>query len=191
MVNVPKRAMLACCVFCLTSFGCASEKEVVHGLAVPPSVAVVSTPELPAPLLPEITLDVYAYPKAIATQEEILLEGNDLQLKRDAYLALVALHMSRVNPNQDFFAASVALDQAIELDPSLTGNILIQRWLDVFVLLHDRQEVYEVAGQLQLDYEKLLAAVEEQTRKITYLETTIEELKKIEIDVEKKRRLYR
>ncbi len=136
-------------------------------------------------------LDAYAYPAAIATQEDIILEVENATVKRDAYLALVALHMNRVNPNQNFFAASLALDHAVELDPSLLGGVVIQRWQDVFSLLLDLRKGGEAVPRLQDDNDMLRATIKKQKRTITYLETTLEELKKIDHDVAEKKRSYR
>lgn len=136
-------------------------------------------------------LDAYAYPVAIAIQEDIVLEAENSTVKRDAYLALVALHMNRVNPNQNFFAASVALGHAVELDPSLLDGVVIQRWQDVFTLLLDLRGGAEAAAQLQEDNDMLHAALKKQKRAIIYLETTLEELKKVDHDVAEKKRSYR
>jgi hypothetical protein len=154
----------------------------------------MSEPEEPVtetPVLADLTLDVYAYPKAIATQEDIVLEAEDPLLKRNAYLALVSLHMNRANPNQDFFAASKALDQALELDPSLSDNVTLQRWFDIFTLLAEMREGYEDTSQLREDNAALRQALAKQHSTISYLETTLEELKKVEQDVAEKKRMYR
>lgn len=182
---------------CLCVISCTPAKKVEPAL-VP---AVVSETmetdpaphdhDTPPPIFSALTLDVYAYPKAIATQEDIVLEAEDTLIKRNAYLSLVSLHMNRINPNQDFLAASLALTHAVELDPSLVDRIAIQRWLDVFALLHEMQDGYTAAGRLQDDNDSLKATLKKQQRTITYLEATLEELRKVEQDVAEKKRLYR
>ena len=197
MLKLSKYMLSVAFAICFCGFGCTPDKKVVEPTLQQPvstipamKSAVVSTPDS-KPLLPEIDLEVYAYPKAIADQENLLLETEDVVLKRDANLTLVVLHMSRVNPNQDFGAASEALGRAVELDSSLGNDISIQHWLDVFSLLHKMQEGYELAGQLQGENATLRALLKKQKKTITYLEMTLEELKKVESDVEKKRRRYR
>jgi hypothetical protein len=197
MIKVSKHVFPVFLALCLCSSGCTPDKKVSNpsldkSAATIPAVDVAAvSPQVSKPLLPEIEFDVYAYPKAIAVQENVILESEDVHLKRDANLALVVLYMSRVNPNQDFGAASEALNHAVELDPSLADDVSIQHWLDVFALLREMQEEAERAESLEEENEELHTVIEKQKKTITYLETTLEELKKLESDVEKKRRLYR
>ncbi len=186
---------------CLCLVACSSGKKVEDSLVQPDvadveDVAVVSSVESAEaldsfPLKTELTLDMYAYPKAIATQEDIATGAADPLVKRNAYLTLAFLHMNRVNPNQDFFAAAEALNRATEIDPTLLNDLTIQRWLDVFTLLNKMQAAHEATSQLEESNEMLRSEVEKKAYQINYLETTIEELKKIEIDVERKKRLYK
>lgn len=195
MITLSKKFTLVCGVLCLCNFGCSPEKHVDTTLAptAPVVVSVAKTPESPpeTALFADLTLDVYAYPKAIATQEDIALGAEDPLLKRNACLTLVALHMNRENPNQDFCAASKALSQALGFDSSLGTNVIIQRWLDVFALMAEMREGYEDTSQLREDNIALRKSLEKQHRTISYLETTLEELKKVEQDVAEKKRLYR
>lgn len=195
MITLSRSLMLVCGVLCLCSFGCSPTKQVKEPLA--PSVPVVVSMAEPreavveTPVFADLTLDVYAYPKAIATQEDIVLEAEDPLLKRNACLALTSLHMNRENPNQDFFAASKALNQALEFDPSLADNVSLQRWLDIFALLAEMRDEYGDTNQVREDNIALRKSLEKQHQTISYLETTLEELKKVEQDVAEKKRLYR
>ena len=189
--------VLTCCTLCLCVLGCSPEKKVETERVLAPEV-MHSLPQEEAVVLEPVgvafadgSLDVYAYPRAIAIQEDITLVTKDLPAQRDAYLELFSLHMNRNNPNQDFVAASAALESAVALDPALGDNVTVQRWLDVFAFMAELRENQEVSGQLKKENEHMREALLKQQSSITYLETTLQELKKLEQDVAEKKRLYR
>ncbi len=135
--------------------------------------------------------DAAAYPKAVAEGEEAASAAGDSREKVKAHLVLVALHLSRANPNQDFLAASRELDLAVAEDSTLLTQPYIQRWLDVFARLNAMRAGAERAGQLQDENKALAQLLKQKESEVNSLVITIEELKKLELDVAKKRRLYR
>lgn len=176
---------------CFVISGCGPEQKMAEPLAdsVPPSV---SSPDLALQGLPDLTLTAgSAYPEAVAEGEELASAAFDSREKARAHLVLVALHLSRLNPNQDFLAASKELDLAVQEDPTLVSMPFIQRWLDVFSRLNGMRGGYEMAGQLQEKNVALVELLKQKESEVTSLAATLEELKKVELYVETKRRLYR
>ncbi len=186
MLKLSKGVLLVSLAICCCTSGCTPEKEIGDSLVQSVEPVVVSVP-----VLAEFVLDRDAYSGAIVDQENIIFQAEDSLLKRNAYLALVALHMSRLNPKQDFMAASAALDHAVEFDSSLVNDISIQRWLDIFTLLRKMSGKQGIVGQLQEDNQALRVLIEKQKKSIDYFEKTLNKLQNVEIDVEKKKRLYR
>lgn len=135
--------------------------------------------------------DVKAYPKAIAQAEEVAAATVDSRAKGQAHLSLMVLHLNRANPDQDFNAASDELDLAVQADPALLTQPSVQRWLDVFSRLNAMRKGYEVAEMLRQENQTLRISLDEKDSKIRSLSTTLKELNRMELDVEKKRRLYR
>lgn len=176
---------------CLVISGCAPAQKMAEPLAdCGPSS--VSSPDLSLQGLPELTLtDSSAYPQAIAEGEGLASAASDSRERGKAHLVLVALHLSRLNPNQDFLAASKELDLAVQEDPTLISMPFMQRWLDVFSHLNEMRGGYEMAGQLQAENGALVELLKQKESEVASLAATLEELKKVELYVETKRRLYR
>lgn len=191
LMRVRYVVVLGCVLCCL---GCTPSKKVEEPLVVRTGEVVSAAKESETAFpssLPVMTLRSCDYPRVIAAQKDMIVETLEPALRRDAYLRLFSLHMGRLNPNQDLFAASAALNLATELDPSLLEQPYIQRWLDVFAELLAMRNTLGDAGQLYKDNKVLREEVQKQQCAISYLESTLDELRKVENDVAKKKRLYR
>ena len=136
-------------------------------------------------LVPEV------YLSEIKRLNDIIESGPNQKVKiSDVHLQLALLHLSYKNPKRDYNQALIEVEKYIVLEPKGANDYEIQNLLTLLkTIKRGRNKGRE--SSLVSENKELNLKVEELTEDIRKLNETIDKLKQLDVELEKKRKSFK
>ena len=136
-------------------------------------------------LMPEV------YDSEIKRLNDIIESGPNQKVKvSDVHLQLALLHSSYKNPQRDYDRALIEIEKYVALEPKGASDYEIQNLLTLLkTIKRGRNKGRE--SSLISENKELNLKVEEMTEEIKELNETIDKLKQLDVELEKKRKSFK
>ena len=142
--------------------------------------------ESPADFNPDLPTSHYAI--EIEKQKRIILNEKDKKKIAEAYYKLAQLHLSYKNPNRNYEKSYDCLRETLRLNKTLEKKYDIQ---NLMALLNDINDLYQTNRTNKRNLEKSRHDNIRLIKENVELKLFIESIKKMDLEIEMKRKIYR
>lgn len=137
-------------------------------------------------------MDPSFYPQETKKWQAVLQETGDSKKKAEAHLHMASLYFSPNNPQKNYHTGYVELTRATTAYPDLRENKNFVSWLELLSRIEDEQQsdkkdIIELENRLARSQQQIAT----QRQEIVKLRETLNRLKMLELNVERKRRAFK